>query len=76
MTTKLPSEDYLKYWEAAEAEEIGIHITVEPADQPRFVIALFDSRKTFGGYENLMVFQPKPEGTIFVAKKTVQLDAG
>lgn len=73
MATKLPSEEYLKYWEAAEAEEIGIYITVEPADQMKFVNALFDCRKTFGGYENLMVFQPKPEGTIFVARKTAEL---
>lgn len=73
MTTKLPPEDYLKYWEAAEAEEIGICVMVEPEDQPRFINALYASRDTFGGYENLMVFQPKPEGTVFVAKKTVEL---
>lgn len=75
MTTKLPPEEYLKYWEAAEAQEIGIYISVEPEDQHRFVNALFASRKTFGGYENLMVFQPKPEGTIFVARKTAELPA-
>lgn len=75
MTTKLPQEEYLKYWEAAEAEEIGILILIEPADQMKFVNALFDCRKTFGGYENLMVFQPKPEGTIFVARKTAELPA-
>lgn len=75
MVTKLPPEEYLKYWEAAEAQEIGILITVEPADQPRFVNALFDCRKTFGGYEDMMVFQPKPEGTIFVARKTAELPA-
>lgn len=73
MTTKLPPEEYLKYWEAAQAEEIGIFISVEPEDQHRFVNALFDCRKTFGGYEDLMVFQPKPEGTVFVARKTAEL---
>lgn len=75
MTTKRPPEDYLKFWEAADAEEIGIFITVEPSDQVRFVNALFECRTMFGGYENLMVFQPKPEGTVFVAKKTTELPA-
>ncbi len=75
MTTKPPPEEWLKYWEAAEAEEIGIEIKVEAEDQQRFVNALFDCRKTFGGYENLIVFQPKPEGTIFIARKTVELPA-
>lgn len=73
MTTKLPTEEYLKYWEAAAAEEIGILVSVEPADQIKFVNALYACRDTFGGYENLMVFQPKPEGTVFVAKKTAEL---
>lgn len=75
MTTKLPPEEYLKYWEAAEAEEIGIEIKVEPEDQILFINALYACREAFGGYENLMVFQPKPEGTVFVAKKTVELPA-
>jgi hypothetical protein len=75
MTTKLPPDEYLKYWEAAEAEEIGILVKVEPEDQVRFINALYDCRNTFGGYENLIVFQPKPAGTVFVAKKTVELPA-
>ncbi len=73
MTTRPPPDEYLKYWEAADAEEIGIEIKVEPEDQQRFVNALFNCRKTFGGYEAQMVFQPKPEGTIFIARKTVEL---
>lgn len=73
MATKLPQSEYLKYWEAAEAEEIGIHITLEPEDQVVFINGLYDCRKTFGGYENIIVMQPKPLGTVFVMKKTVEL---
>jgi hypothetical protein len=75
MTTRLPPDEYLKYWKAADAEEIGVLIKIESEDQSNFVKALFECRKTFGGYENLMVFQPKPEGTVYVAKKTVELPA-
>lgn len=75
MTTKPPPEDNLKFWQAADEQEIGILIQVEPADQPRFINDLFECRKTFGGYENLMVFQPQPLGTVFIAKKTTELPA-
>lgn len=73
MTTRLPPSEYLKYWEGAAAEEIGLHILVEPDDQAQFINALYDCRKTFGGYENIIVMQPKPLGTVFVMKKTVEL---
>lgn len=73
MTTKKPPDEYLQYWEAAAAEEFGILVHVAPEDQFRFVNAMYECRNTFGGYENLMVFQPKPPGTVFVAKKTVEL---
>jgi hypothetical protein len=75
MTTRVPLENYLKLWEAAEAEEIGVLIKVEPADQQKFVIAMFDCRKTFGGYEDIILFQPQPEGTVFLARKTAELPA-
>ena len=75
MTTKLPSSEYLKYWEAADAVEIGVEITVIPEDQQKFINALYDYRNTFGGFENLIVFQPKPEGTVFIAKKSAELPA-
>jgi hypothetical protein len=73
MATKLPNEEYLKYWEAADAEEIGIHITVEPEDQSKFLNALYDCRKAIGGYEHLIVMQPQPLGTVYVMKKPVEL---
>lgn len=75
MTTKLPAEEYLRYWEAASATEIGIEVLVIPEDQQKFINALYDCRNTFGGYENLIVFQPKPEGTVFIAKKSAELPA-
>jgi hypothetical protein len=73
MTTRLPPETYLRFWEQAASEEIGIEITVVPEDQSKFVKALYDCRSTFGGYEDLILFQPQPPGTIFIARKTVEL---
>lgn len=73
MTTKLPPEAYLKYWEAAAQQEIGIEIKVVPEDQMKLVNALYECKSTFGGFDDLILFQPKPEGTIFIAKKTVEL---
>ncbi len=73
MTTRLPPEAYLELWERAEAEEIGLCVNVEPADQMKLVNALYECRNTFGGFEDMMLFQPKPEGTIFIAHKTVEL---
>ena len=75
MTTKVPLENYLKLWEAAEAEEIGVLINVNPEDQQRLIQALYECKSTFGGYEEIMLFQPKPEGTVFLARKTVELPA-
>jgi len=73
MTTKLPPEAYLELWERAEAEEIGLCVSEEPADQMKLMNALYECRNTFGGFEDMMLFQPKPEGTIFIAHKTVEL---
>lgn len=74
MTTKLPSTHYLPLWEAAAEQEIGIHITCDSADsQRRLTIALYDCRKITGGFEDLMIFQPHPVGTIYIARKTVEL---
>lgn len=73
MVTKLPPEHYLPIWEAADAEEIGICVQCEPADQAKLVNALYECRNTCGGFEDLMIFQPKPEGTLFIAHKTVEL---
>lgn len=73
MTTKLPSNTYLPFWERAQSEEIGIEITCVPEDQPKLINALYDCRQTYGGFEDLMIFQPKPEGRIFIAHRTVEL---
>jgi len=73
MTTKLPPETYIKVWEAAEAEEIGICVSVEPSDQLKLVNALYECRQTFGGFDDMMIFQPKPEGQVFIAHKTAEL---
>lgn len=75
MTTKLPPDEYLKYWQAATEQDIGICVQVEPDDQVKFVNALYDCRSTFGGFENLIVMQPKPLGTVFVMKKSAELPA-
>lgn len=76
MTTKLPASFYLPLWEAASEEEMGIHITVPPHpanDQPLLVNALYACRQETGGFEDLMIFQPQPPGTIYIARKTVEL---
>ena len=69
MATKAPQETYLRYWEAAALQEIGIEIKVEPGDQAMFMNYLYDARKMFGGYEDMIVLQPNPPGTIFIRKK-------
>ena len=75
MVTKLAPETYLALWERAAAEEIGLEVKVVPEDQAKLINALYDCRKTFGGFEDMMIFQPKPEGTVFIARKTVELPA-
>lgn len=73
MATKLPSETYLPYWELAESKEIGIEITCVPEDQIKLINALYQARQDYGGYEEMMIFQPLPEGRIFIAHRTVEL---
>jgi hypothetical protein len=73
MTTKLPARYYLPLWEQAAAEEIGLHITVHREHQPLLVNALYACRQETGGFEELMIFQPQPPGTIYIAKKSVEL---
>jgi len=73
MVTRLPLETYLELWQRAEAEEIGLCVNVEPKDQGKLVVALYECRQTFGGFEDMMIFQPKPEGTLFIAHKDAEL---
>ncbi len=69
MATKAPPETYLRYWEAAKMQEIGIEIKVDPNDQAMFVNILYDARRMFGEYEDMIILQPNPPGTIFIRKK-------
>lgn len=74
MTTRLPASYYLPLWEQAAAEEIGIRITCKsPDDQKKLLNQLYECRKQLGGFEDLMIFQPHPPGTIYIARKTVEL---
>lgn len=73
MTTKKPPSFYLPLWEAASAEEIGLHISCVPDDQAKLANALFACRKEMGGFDDLILIQPEPRGTIYLARKTVEL---
>lgn len=73
MATKLPPESYLQVWEAAAREEIGICVNVPPEDQMKLVNALYEARLTFGGFQDMMIFQPKPAGQVFIVHKTAEL---
>lgn len=69
MTTKKPAEYYSPLWEQAAKEEFGVKIKVEPEDQMLFVNALYDCRKATGGFDDLIVMQPQPLGTVFIVHK-------
>jgi hypothetical protein len=74
MTTKLPATYYLPLWEQAHSEEIGILIRcVSPDHQRLLVNALYECRKQTGGFDHLIIFQPHPPGTIYIAHKTTEL---
>lgn len=69
MSTKKPPEYYSPLWEQAAMEEFGIKIKVEPEDQMLLVNALYECRKQTGGFEQLIVMQPQPLGTVFIVHK-------
>lgn len=71
MTTRPPPENYLKLWQAAAEQEIGMHITCVPEDQAKLVNMLYECRNTFGGFEELSIFQPQPPGTIYICKRAL-----
>lgn len=74
MTTKLPPSHYLPLWEEASAQEIGICVTCDGPDSQRSLLnSLYACRQEFGGFEDMMIFQPHPVGTLFIAHKTVEL---
>lgn len=69
MTTKREPEYYLPLWEQAATEEFGLKIKVEPEDQMLLINALYECRKTIGGYEEFIITQPQPLGTLFIVHK-------
>lgn len=69
MTTKREPEYYAPLWEQAAKEEFGIKIKIEPEDQMLLVNALYDCRKATGGFDDLIVMQPQPLGTVFIVHK-------
>lgn len=74
MTTKLPPSYYLPIWEQAAEQEIGLHITTDGADSQRSLLnSLYACRQEFGGFEDLMIFQPHPIGTLYICRKSVEL---
>jgi hypothetical protein len=73
MTTKMPLETYLRYWKEAQAQEVGLEILTPPDDQTKLLNALYACRQEFGGFEGLMVFQPQPPGTIWIAHRDAEL---
>lgn len=72
--TKLPASTYLPLWLRALEEEIGIYIRC--THRVILMNALYTARKQSlnPALEQLMLFQPK-EDLIFIAKKSVELDA-
>jgi len=73
MATHKPPEDLIKYWIAASEQEFGIEIRVVPEDQHKFVQDLYQARQHFGGFEDLMLAQVQPEGTVFIIKQSTEL---
>lgn len=73
MATKRPPEYYLPLWEQAAKEEFGIEIKVEPDDMVLLINALYDCRKLSGRFQNMIICQPQPLGTIFIVHKSAEL---
>jgi hypothetical protein len=73
MTTRLSPAAYIEFWREAHALEIGLHITLDPKSQTKFINELYNARKELGGYEDMIVFQPAPIGTVFICHKDAQL---
>lgn len=70
MSTTKDLESLAKLWQAASEQEIGICIKVHPDDQRKLVMDLYRI-KPLGAYDNLMIAQPQPPGTIFITKETI-----
>lgn len=73
MATKLSPETYLQFWQEAAGFEHGLEVKVHPDDTIKFINAMYECRQTFGGFEDMIICQPQPPGTIFIMKNTVEL---
>jgi hypothetical protein len=73
MTTKLPPSSYLPLWTAAAEQEIGIHITCVPEDQQKLIQAIYEAKKLSDEFDDFIVMQPQPPGTIYIMRKTVEM---
>ncbi len=73
MATKLAPETYLQFWQEAAGFEFGLEVKVHPDDQAKFINDLYECRATFGGFEDMMIFQPAPPGTLFIMRNTTEL---
>ena len=75
MSSRIPASYYLPLWEAAYEEEIGIKIECDPKTQRQLVRDLYECRQESGDerFEEMILFQPNPKGTIFIAHKSAEL---
>lgn len=73
MATRLAPETLLQFWQEASGFEFGLEVKVHPDDQAKFLNALYEARGTFGGFEDMMIFQPAPAGTLFIMRETTEL---
>jgi len=73
MTTRLAPETYLQFWQQASELEFGLEVKVHPDDQAKVLGALYECRDIFGGFEDMIIFQPAPSGTLFIMRNTTEL---
>lgn len=73
MGTRLSASTYIQFWQEAAGFEFGLEVKVHPDDQVKMVNGLYAARDELGGYDDVMIFQPQPPGTIFMMKNTVEM---
>lgn len=73
MATKPDPLTYLNFWQEASQQEFGLLVLCDTEDDKRLLVnALYECRKQSGGFENMMILQPNPANTFFIAKKTME----
>lgn len=74
MTTKPDPLTFLNFWQEASEQEFGLLIVCKDEDDKRLLVnTLYACRQASGGFENMMILQPNPSNTLFIAKKTTEL---